>query len=143
MNVRLVQICILGALWGCTASPKPITYGQDACQSCLMTIVDERHAAELVSTKGKVFKFDAIECMVRNMEEETHRSYALALVCDYDNPGVFIDASAASYIISPAIPSPMGAFLSAVSSEERAAAIIREKGGQVYTWQTLPGALKH
>ena len=29
-----------------------------------MTIVDRQHAAEAVTSKGKVFKFDAIECMV-------------------------------------------------------------------------------
>jgi len=142
MMVKFIfAICILSVVWACTPSPQPIAYGQDACHSCLMTIVDERHAAELVTTKGKVYKFDAIECMMRSMKEETDRQYALALVCDYDNPGTLIDAHSASYLVSPSIPSPMGAFLSAFATNDRATEMQQEKGGQVYAWENLLDAL--
>lgn len=134
-------ICILCTIWGCAPSPQPIVYGEDACHSCLMTIVDERHAAELVTSKGKVYKFDAIECMAHSLEEEKDRHYALALVCDYDNPGTFIDAYKASYLVSPSIPSPMGAFLSAFATSNRATEMQQEKGGQLYIWESLPDAI--
>ena len=34
-----------------------------------MTIVDKVHAAEIVTQKGKVYKFDATECMINFMDE--------------------------------------------------------------------------
>ncbi len=115
-----LSLLVLSVVFACTPSPQEIHYGEDACHSCLMTIVDERHAAELVTSKGKVFKFDAIECMVRHMKEAKGQEYAHVLVCDYEHPRTLIDADVATYLISPSIPSPMGAFLSAFSTREAA-----------------------
>ena len=43
---------------GCSKGPKPIDYGNDGCHFCKMTIVDKIHGSELITEKGKVFKFD-------------------------------------------------------------------------------------
>ena len=32
-----------------------------------MTIVDPRYGAELVTTKGKVYKYDAVECLINSV----------------------------------------------------------------------------
>ena len=60
---KLLPLILLATvlLAACQPSPKPIEYGSDMCDYCKMTIVDQQHAAELVTTKGKAFKFDAIE----------------------------------------------------------------------------------
>ena len=47
----------------CSTSPQPLEYGQDACVYCKMVVSDQRYGAEIVTTKGKVYKFDSIECM--------------------------------------------------------------------------------
>ncbi|HLF62804.1 MAG TPA: nitrous oxide reductase accessory protein NosL [Saprospiraceae bacterium] len=127
-------VCIVSA---CTPSPQEIHYGEDACRFCLMTIVDERHAAELVTTKGKAYKFDAIECLMQEMQEAGDQEYAYVLVSDYDHPRTLIDAETATYLVSPSIPSPMGAFLSAFNTGDRAIAVQKENEGQVYDWQSL------
>ena len=57
-------VLIISLLSACTPAPKPIEYGSDMCHYCKMTIMDKQHAAELVTDKGKVFPFDAIECMI-------------------------------------------------------------------------------
>ncbi|MCC6725443.1 MAG: hypothetical protein IT258_13125, partial [Saprospiraceae bacterium] len=46
-------------LTACTPTAEPISFGEDMCAHCKMTIVDEQFAAEAVSQKGKVYKFDA------------------------------------------------------------------------------------
>jgi copper chaperone NosL len=48
-----------------------------------------------------------------------------------------IDARGATYIISEAIPSPMGAFLSALDNPDSGKQIIEVKGGEVVTWEEL------
>lgn len=121
----------------CSPSPKAIVYGEDHCHFCKMTIVDHQHAAEAVTDKGKVFKFDAIECMVQYLGETADTEYAFLLVNDYEQPTVLIDAKTSHYLISEAIPSPMGAFLSAFASEEAAQKMQTAKGGKLYTWLAL------
>ena len=138
-------VMIIGLLFmsmACSPVPQDIHYGKDTCSSCLMTIVDQQHAAELVTTKGKAFKFDAIECMVRYLKEHEGTEYAFTLVNDYNKPGSFINAETATFLISPSVPSPMGAFLSAFASEDQAMKLQQEKAGKLYDWSTLRLTLK-
>lgn len=130
---------LLTLLNACTAEPQPIEYGKDACSFCKMNIVDAQHAAEMVTKKGKAFKFDAIECMMNhlNRNDISVSSMEFLLVNDYDQPGVLIDAITANYIRSEGVPSPMGGFLSAFESAESAAQIIDLKGGEAFNWDVL------
>ena len=62
-HAAIVTILFL-SLAACTVAPVPINFGSDGCHFCKMTIVDKQHAAELVTSKGKAYKYDAIECMI-------------------------------------------------------------------------------
>ena len=106
-----------------------------------MTIVDKQHGAEAVSTKGKVFKYDAIECMIRYLNENKHRKYAHILVNDYNQAGILVNAVESTFLISPAIPSPMGAYLSAFSDSEEAKALQNVKGGETYNWTEIQSTI--
>ncbi len=102
-----------------------------------MTIVDQQHAAELVSTKGKVFKFDAIECMLNFEKESTDTEFALHLVNVYDQPKLLNDAGKSVFLISKALPSPMGAYLTAFKDQTAAKEFHASKGGQLFDWESL------
>lgn len=136
-NISLVPTIFLLLLISCKPAPEPIEFGVDACAHCRMTIVEKPFAAELVSKKGKVYKFDAIECQMdflKNMEEN---DIAILLVRDYDMPDEWQDAKQCSYLISNEIPSPMGAFLSAYKDKEAAEIKREDKGGEVLDWDGL------
>ena len=75
----------------CTPKPVDIEYGEDQCEFCLMTIVNPQFGSELVSNKAKVFKFDAIECMVPFVLDEGEAQFSFILVNDYDHPASLID----------------------------------------------------
>lgn len=132
-------ICFITTIMlaGCIGSQEKITYGSDMCYYCKMSIVDNKHAALAVTEKGKVFHFDAIECLVPFLQIKSDTRFRTLLVNDYENPGAFIPAEESTYIISKNIPSPMGAFLSAFSSKEKAQAAIDKNGGDIYTWNEL------
>ena len=70
---RIPFLLIILILVGCKVDPNPIEYGADACHFCSMTIVDRQHAAEFVTKKGKAFKFDATECMMKPSEGSRDR----------------------------------------------------------------------
>ncbi len=102
-----------------------------------MTIVDRQHAAEAVTDKGKVYVFDAIECLIRFQSDNADKTFALLFVNDYDSPGELIDAASSTYLVSPAVPSPMGANLSGLSDLPSAEKMKTEKGGDLYNWAEI------
>lgn len=124
-------------LLACNISPQPINYGEDACNYCTMTIVDHQHAAQIVTDKGKAYKFDAIECMLNYLRENKDINPELYLVNDFMNPGQLIDATKATYLISKNISSPMSANLSAFQTKEAADKTKMKYEGKLYTWEEI------
>lgn len=92
-------------LLGCSRSPQPIAYGSDVCHYCQMSIVSRPYAAQFVTTKGKVYKYDAIECLVRHRPAE-----GTAYIHDFYTHQV-LPAQEAVFLIHDSIRSPMGANL--------------------------------
>lgn len=133
---HIVFFGLLLLCWACTPAPVPIEYGSDACTFCQMTIVDQQHGAEVVTSKGKAFKFDAIECMVHYITQSPE-TYAFYLVNDYENPGKLLDAQACTFLISEGIPSPMGASLSGFAQKAAASTMQAAHGGTLYSWKQI------
>ena len=128
----------------CGTEPEPINYGHDQCYFCKMSIVDENYGAEVVTSKGKVYKFDAAECMINYLNENnlTDDEAGKLLVIDTSEPGKLIDAVKAYYLISPKLKSPMGENISAFESMDKASEYKKEYGGDFYDWEILKRNLK-
>ena len=138
----VVTIVAIGILLSCNVAPKPIEYGQDTCYYCKMTIVDKIHAAEVVTNKGKVYMFDASECMIHFMDEFDVSQIELFLSNNYTNPEELIDATKATFLISENVPSPMGANLTAFKNKDDALDLQAKKGGEIYNWEALLNKFK-
>ncbi len=133
MALWLVGIMVMG----CAPRPDPIRYGQDACTYCRMTIVDQRYGSELVTDKAKVYKFDAIECMINYMHAHPDITFAHTLVTHFNHPGELVDAHTSIYLITPKLPSPMRADINAFADRPTADSFRRRYGGKIYTWEEL------
>lgn len=134
------MLALLLFLTACQVKQKEIHFGDDHCDFCQMTIVDKQHAAQIVTKKGKAYKFDAIECMIHYSKNIDTTSIGLFLVSNYQVSESLLNAKESSFIISENIPSPMGAYLSAVPTQSEANKIVSEKGGAIYHWEAL---IKH
>lgn len=121
----------------CNIEAEKINYGSDACHFCKMTIVDQQHAAQYVTQKGKQFKYDAIECLLNELSETGSDNVGIVLISDYINPGVMTDAKSATYLISEEIKSPMGAFLSGFSQENQAKEFVKSDNDTIYSWHAI------
>ncbi len=137
--LKILSLIIFAGLYfvSCAIGPEDINYGSDVCSGCQMTIVDNQHAAEFVTHKGKVYKFDAIECMMSDIKKQGENNIALYLINDYSMPGKLIDALNATYLISENLPSPMGANLTGFGNKTDADMIQKEKKGKIYSWNKL------
>lgn len=140
---KQVFILLTILLSSCKVSPEPINYGSETCHYCSMTVIDQQHASQLVTKKGKVFKFDSIECMMYHLKNVEAADLELYRVNDYDQPGELIDATRAIYLISEGIPSPMGENLSAFRNGENAEKAQEEQGGNLFNWQELQNHFKN
>ncbi len=137
--IKLLSLLTLAGFFitSCSIEPEVINYGSDVCSCCQMTIVDNQHAAEFVTHKGKVYKFDAIECLIDDIKKKGENNIALYLINDYSIPGKLIDALSATYLISENLPSPMGANLTGFGKKTDAVIIQKEKDGNIYSWKEL------
>lgn len=131
-------------LAACDIQPEPINYGHDSCAFCSMVIMDERYGSEAVTEKGRILKFDSIECLVKQLKHKTddETGFKYLLVTDYAQPQTLTDATHARYLISKNMPSPMGAFLTGFADQEDALQYNQENGGTLYTWEELQEELE-
>ena len=145
--MKAVYIALLSILLltGCANGPEAINFGSDGCSYCRMTISDQRYGAEIITQKGKVYKYDATECMIRatRTDEIAPTEIAQYLVVDISNPTKLIPVEEANFLVSEKLPSPMGANISAFGNKEKLEAAFKEHGGIVYDWTTLQQSLKH
>lgn len=119
------------------AATRPFKLNEDACDFCRMSIVDARYGGEVITTTGKIYTFDSIECMAgfaRRVPSGTIRSlYAI----DLQHPGTFVDVQQAGFLRDIMIKSPMGksiaAFASPAAAEEQRAML----GGHVARWADM------
>ena len=133
----ITVFAILALLVSCKPEPRAIDYGEELCAFCKMTVVDKTYASEAVTDKGKVFVFDAIECLVHFADKNPEMEFAYQLVNHYGNPGVLQPAEHSYFLISENLPSPMGANLTAFNSYDSANAKKNELGGVVLEWSEL------
>lgn len=111
--MRLLTVaffCVLAI--SCTSGPEKINFGEDPCVYCRMMISDPKYGALLVTDKGRIRKYDAIECMINELREN-RPSYKKLKVVPYDQPQGLIPADSAYFVTSEAYKSPMGAHLAA------------------------------
>ena len=128
----------MSAMMSCTQEPRPIVYGNDECHFCMMKIMDQRFGAETVTEKGKVFKFDSAECLLRYLNGDAKNTpHQHLLVTHISQPNQLQNATNSFYVVSKKIPSPMGGNLSAYPDKTSATAVLEKNGGEVYSWTEI------
>lgn len=136
--VFLVAITI--AFSACTnQKPQPIDMGQDSCVYCKMGIADLRFAGELVTSKGKVYKFDAIECQAAYYQDlkSSDQNNAKLWVHDFLQPEKWLPARSAIFLRSDQIHSPMSLNLLAVANDSEMTRIQQQFGAKRISWKDL------
>jgi len=138
-NLKFILLLTLGFLAACKPEGKPISYGEDKCEFCRMSIVDKQFGCEVVTRKGKVRKFDAVECMINYLDQrvEDESEINLILTNTFDFPGNLRAATDCHYLISKNMPSPMGMYINPFVEPSEARRYQEENSGTVYKWDEL------
>ncbi len=138
-TIPAVAVILVLSLMSCSSGPEKINYGKDLCGDCSMTIMDPKFASEIITTKGKIYKFDDIRCLTHfvNAGKVKKESISKTLFIDFENPQQFIEVELASFVISPQLKSPMNGNAIALSSTEKALRKAAETHGEVKNWEEI------
>lgn len=123
----------------CSVEPKPIIVGKDACAFCKMGVMDKRFGAELITKKGKIYKFDDLHCLVAFEKERTVKSQDVqgTYLINYDAPHGFIELQKAYLFKSEALRSPMGSNVAAFPTEQQLNESTKSIKGEVLQLNSL------
>jgi copper chaperone NosL len=123
-------------LISCSTEPEPLQYGTDICHFCKMTLMDKKFGAELVTKKGKIYKFDDLNCFLNfyNSGNEPEENFKHKLVVDFSAPAKLIDATNAFYIKSSEIRSPMDGRVAAFETKASMDKFKKEWNGIYLAW---------
>lgn len=129
-------------LTSCSKEPVPINYGKDNCEYCLMSIIENKFGTELITKKGKIYKFDSIECLAAFENEFDSDEVDSKWVTNFSGSHRLIKHSDAYFLLSKQLKSPMGLYLSAYSSKEELETVKSEFGGDEINWSELVDYVK-
>lgn len=141
-HAAAILLLVATAFSGCSTEPQEIAYGKDLCDECRMTIIDKKFGAEIVTKKGKAFKFDDPHCLSQFLKAGKVKGDEVGhtLFVDYEN-GEFVDASKTLFVVSPQLKSPMNSNAAAFSNKKSADEVAVMTKGEIVDWNTLYNTL--
>lgn len=121
----------------CSKEPKPIEYGKDNCDFCQMTISDERYGAELVTSKGRIYKFDDLHCIKEFVNEKTvpNEDIYSTWCTDFTQKHGLIELKNAFLLKNDALKSPMGSNIATFKDKSTINQYFEKQGGTIITWK--------
>ncbi len=139
LATTVAAVLLLISISSCTTSPQPIKVGIDNCYFCKMTISDIRFGAELVTTKGKVYKFDDVHCILAYLKTKEVKPgnikdfYLSNYAADYQ----LIHVNAALLFKADDLRSPMGGNVAAFDNKDSLQTIQKRFPGNTISWNDL------
>ncbi len=125
----------LGVPWSLRvlAEARPVRVGVDVCPYCNMTVIDARYAAQMITRTGKVYSYDAIECLVDHLngyggpKAEPRELYAADFAASRADRVELRAVGDLVFLYHRRIRTPMGGGLAAFARSEDADRFVRER----------------
>jgi len=115
----------------------PIKLNVDNCDFCGMSIADGKFAAEVITEKGRDYKFDDILCMINYTKENSNTKIGGYYVNDFAQDNVLIPANTAFFLSGGMIQSPMNGGIIAFSKEADAKEMATKLKAEPITWEAI------
>jgi copper chaperone NosL len=141
-SVNVSVVLLIGMMLmtqSCSSGPQPISYGKDACDFCKMLISDQKFGAEVITTKGKIFKFDDMHCTVSFIKSNTVEKNDIAAVyfTDFSQKGKLVKSESSFLLFSDSLRSPMGGNVAAFAAEDSLKKFQQQFNGNTVQWSDL------
>jgi copper chaperone NosL len=102
-----------------------------------MTISNGKFAAELLTKKGRYYKFDDVSCMLQYAKENTNAQVQSFFVNDYAKDNTLIPAELSFYLKGGKINSPMRGNFAAFATDKDQNAFQKQLNAKMLTWEQV------
>ncbi len=116
---------------------EPIKLAIDGCAFCKMKISDGKFGGELITTKGRIYKFDDMHCMINYCKENETTKIQSFYIHDFSQSNVLIPAETAFYVKGGTINSPMHGNIIAVKTKEEAIQLAKKLNANLISWSEI------
>lgn len=132
-------IFIIALAGSCNPGPEKIAIGKDHCYFCKMTISDARYGGEIVTRKGRAYKFDDIHCLIsfNNAKMIDSAETKEIYVVDFAGNHSLIKATESFLLQSDAVRSPMNGNVIAFKERDSLKKMNQQWNGGEVKWKEL------
>ncbi len=126
----------------CSTKPEPINAGKDQCTFCKMTISDVKFASEIMSKKGRAFKFDDTHCIMSYLKRKSIDSAEIKTIyfADFLNGKELLPKEELTFYKSEKFNSPMNGNIVAFKKTQDLTQIQQQFAGEKIEWNGLEKA---
>lgn len=139
MKTNLLLLCVVLFFASCSNNTSPMQIGIDACENCKMTISDVRFGAEIVTRKGRIYKFDDIACLLNFTKSGTIKTSEIeaTYLVDYCNPHLLTPVSKCILSSSENYASPMNGNIASFADNDSAVKYNLQMEGKLVLWNKI------
>ncbi len=120
------------------SGPEKININKDDCDNCKMSISDKRFACELVTEKGRAYKFDDLACMMSYKNDNKDKmSNAHFYINNYLLPNDLLLSDKLTFVKGENISSPMGGNVAAFTNKDSAGTYLVRWNAEIISWQII------
>jgi copper chaperone NosL len=128
------------SLSSCSAAPEPLKIGVDNCYFCKMTVSDKRFGAELITTKGKIYKFDDVHCILSYLKTNETPNIKDIYLTNFSEDHQLINVNKSLLLKSETLRSPMGGNVAAFETKDNLLLTQKDFPGTIVTWNGSNGS---
>jgi copper chaperone NosL len=140
-NVKSMALLALLSITGMScdySKPTPIELNKDACHYCKMTISDGKFCSEIITEKGRCYKFDDVHCMVSYHKENSSVKAQYFYVHDFNDNKEFLNLASSYLVEGESFRSPMGGNTATVKTKEEAEKLLKAyPESKIISWGAL------
>ncbi len=139
LSSTLVLLLISLFVSSCKSGPSPLIPGKDNCQYCKMTISDIRFGAEVITEKGKIFKFDDPQCALSFLNSKSDPSFSVREIyfTDFSDKHTLIDSKNVVFLKSEVLKAPMGGNFVCFTNLDSLKQVMKEYPGSIAYWNDI------
>ncbi len=139
LSTAIAAFFFITSLSSCNAGPEPIKIGADNCYFCKMTISDAKFGAELVTKKGKIYKFDDIHCILSYLKTDAAKPEKIKdiYLSDFCANHQLINSNTSLLLKSDNLKSPMNGNVAAFDNNDSLQKMQQRFGGSKVNWNEL------
>lgn len=135
----VLPLLLVFSLNSCSTEPQKIVIGKDLCSYCKMPISDNRFGAEIITQKGKAFKFDDVHCLLAYLKApdfNNSESYKIYFV-DFSDNHLLAQNNGLFFLKSSSLRSPMNGNIAVFTNKDSLQFILKKYPGIVLSWDQL------